>query len=449
MTTERQAPTWLARRVTAVYATVATSWILVTDLILFETEGVEKKVELLSIAKGLLFVAFTSLVLYRLLRRAESRLAREAELRGAAVTQLARMTKLEALGRFASSVAHDFNNILTAILGYVELARPLTRELTGVRSAAERGRALTRQLLEFGHSETLTGEPINVAEVLEELEPLLRSLLGASVRVNLHTEHAGARVDRTQLEMGIVNLAANARDAMPRGGTFSISCRTVAPGPGRQPVARVVVADTGTGIEPELVGRIFDPYVTSKEGGVGLGLFSINAYVTRIGGTIEVDSSLGAGTTFTIDLPASSDPGDLPGRDRLAPTSPAATRGTVLVVDDDEVVLALATRILSPAGYTVKQASSADEALKIASTPGLELDVLITDVVMPGLQGDRLAATLIDERRVATAVLMSDASTESAVAPPPNVRFIAKPFTPDALLSVVEEALTATGQRDR
>jgi signal transduction histidine kinase len=420
---------------------VATVWIVSTDVILFEAEEVGLRTELLSIGKGLLFVALTSFVLFRVLRRAESRLAREAELRGHVEVRLAQGTKLEALGRFASTVAHDFNNILAAIVGIVDTAPAATRELTDVRSAAERGMALTRQLADFGRPGPTTDEPIDVAGALLELEPLLQSLLGSAIGLELRTEGAWANVDKTQLEMGVVNLAANARDAMPSGGTVSISCRMVADAAGAPPFARIEVADTGFGIEDHLLRHVFDPYVTTKETGSGLGLFGIHSYVTKIGGSIRVASIVGEGATFTIDLPAHGPAPVSAVPPPAAPSVATATIGTVLVVDDDEVVVAIAARVLRAAGYQTTEARSAGEALQVIEASG-PVDVLVTDIRLPGLGGDALARRVLEDGNARAVVVMSGAGDEHAVLPP-TASFVAKPFTPETLVAAVAEATLA------
>jgi signal transduction histidine kinase len=318
--------------------------------------------------------------------------------------QLAQARKMEAVGQLTGGVAHDFNNLLTVIIGNLDLlarrpeADPRSlRQLAAMRYAAERGGALTRQLLAFSRRQHLSPVVLDVGKLIRDFAPLLKQAVGDAVTVELQLEQPGpcAEVDPNQLETALLNLAINARDAMPRGGPLSISARVESRPPraavGAVPEAehgwiRIEVGDSGMGIAAAALERIFEPFFTTKEvgRGSGLGLSQVYGFVQQSGGQIEVDSEPGSGSRFSLFLPRSSkraDPAEV--LVRPAAKGARAARGRLLVVEDDREVLAVTLQMLSELGYEVATASDASQALAWlqSSEP---VDLLFSDVVMPG-----------------------------------------------------------------
>jgi PAS domain S-box-containing protein len=321
--------------------------------------------------------------------------------------QLRQAQRLEAIGSLAGGVAHDFNNLLTAIHGYGELV--LDALPTGSESradvgellrAADRASALTRQLLAFSRRQVLAPEVLDPGAVIDDLEPMLRRLLGAHILLSTsRTADLGrVRADPGQLEQVVVNLAVNARDAMPGGGRLDISSGN-AQGPDG-PVVRIAVSDTGAGMEAETLARVFEPFFTTKEEGkgTGMGLATVYGIVRQSNGTISVASAKGSGTTFTIDLPrVEAAAGDGPGGTETGATRPGRRqpRGqSILLVEDQDPVRAVAARILERQGYRVALAASGAEALAIVAAADEPFDLLLTDVRMPGIQGPEVARRL-------------------------------------------------------
>jgi PAS domain S-box-containing protein len=322
--------------------------------------------------------------------------------------QLRQAQKMEAIGQLAGGVAHDFNNLLSVIGGYTELALAKTSEsdpigeyLLEIRTAGERAAALTRQLLAFSRRQRLQPQVLSLNAIVEELEKLLRRLIGENISLvtNLDPSVHPVTVDAGQMEQVIINLAVNARDAMPGGGTLTIETAEVsvpapAPenspaGPGIYTVLRVI--DTGIGIPPEVQPRIFEPFFTTKEQGkgTGLGLSMVYGIVKQSGGEITFDSAPGRGSTFSVLLPVTQ-------RDEPAtsakPVAPAA-RGneTVLLVEDEDAVRSLVTVLLRRFGYNVLTASHPDEAIRMMEEHGASVQVLLTDIIMPGMSGTEMA----------------------------------------------------------
>ncbi len=376
--------------------------------------------------------------------------------------QLVQAQKLEAVGRLAGGIAHDFNNLLTVILGF---SRPLLRELaegdpvredvSEIHGAAERAAALTRQLLTFSRRQAFVSQPVDLDGTLTRLEPLISRLLGEDVELVLEFSSGAARVqgDPHQFEQVVLNLAANARDAMPRGGSLLIHTRQSeanAPdarrlglrGPGRYVV--LSVSDTGHGIDEATRSQIFDPFFTTKEPGKGTGLGLAIAYgvVDQAGGAIRVRDAEGGGTTFEIWLPVVE--AELP-ESRSAPEI-ATRRGNecVLLVEDEPAVRRLVQRVLTEQGYRVLEASNGSEALEVASRCGPEIDAVVTDVVMPRLGGPELVRRLRAEHSSLGALFMSGYPGEHDDAdekPMPEGERIMKPFAASTLLSRLRKVL--------
>ena len=378
--------------------------------------------------------------------------------------QLRQSQKMEAIGQLAGGIAHDFNNLLTTVLGYSDMALsqlsphdPIREDIAEIRRAGERASDLTRQLLAFSRKQVFEPRVLDLNALLADSSRMLARLIGEHIRfvTKLDPGLGNVRADPGQLEQVIVNLAVNARDAMADGGTLTVrtenadvdaasSRRHFGIAPGRY--VAMVVSDTGVGIDAETQKRIFEPFFTTKETprGTGLGLATVYGIVSQSGGHIFVDSAPGRGATFAVYLPRVEEPAAPSG------TAPAGAlhRGseTILLVEDEDAVRGLTRRCLEATGYTVLQASSAEEALEIASRFDGRLDLLLTDVIMPGVSGPELSARLL-ERRPGTRVLYvsgyTDAAMASHVALDAGASFLPKPFTPETLARKVREILDA------
>jgi len=376
--------------------------------------------------------------------------------------QLRQAQKMEAVGRLAGGVAHDFNNLLTAIQGYAELltedipsADKRHKDAREIVLAAQRAAALTRQLLAFSRRQVLAPQVIDINETVTGLADLLRRMVGEHIRLVLRLEPALGlvRVDPGQLEQVIVNLAVNARDAMPRGGTLTIATRNAARGAdpgGDHPVsgsaadAMLEISDTGEGMDERTMNRIFEPFFTTKPKGkgTGLGLSTVFGIVKQSGGEIAVQSQPGQGATFRVQFPRCNKEKSA----KPAPESAAVPRGseTVLIAEDEAPVRALAERLLRRQGYQVLSAPDGVAALHAAQSHRGTLHLLVTDVVMPGLSGPDLAAQL-SEQRPGLKVLFISAYAEEAIlsrgALSLGAAFLPKPFSRAHLLRKVRETL--------
>ncbi|HKO92916.1 MAG TPA: ATP-binding protein, partial [Polyangiaceae bacterium] len=331
-------------------------------------------------------------------RHAEQRQRLELELREA--------QRVEALGRLAGGVAHDFNNLLTVIMGYTAMLPRATRAdaeaADAIELAAERARTLTQQLLAFGRRQILRPEVLDLSDALRELQPLISPLLNADIALELGLADTAciAEVDRAQLGQVVINLIANAKDSMPEGGTLSLETGLGVPGdyagetvlPSQN--VWLSVRDTGSGIEQELASRVFEPFFTTKapSRGTGLGLATVHGIVTQSGGVVAVESRKGAGSRFIISLPASNKALATP-REKLARSPHAspqpATR--IFVVDDDAALLGIMRRVLENAGYEVSAAEGAASALQQMQRADRPFDLLVSDVMMSGMNGPELA----------------------------------------------------------
>ncbi len=370
--------------------------------------------------------------------------------------------KMEAIGRLAGGVAHDFNNLLTAILGFAELLLAGRTpgdsdyaDIMEIQKAGTRASALTRQLLAFSRKEIIEPTLLNVNVVVADMRNMLERLIGEDVRfvLRLRPDSAPIRADRGQVEQIIMNLAVNARDAMPGGGTMTIETANVELDEhytrmhlGAKPGAYVAltVTDTGTGISPQVRSRLFEPFFTTKEQGkgTGLGLATIHGIVMRSGGSVGVYSEVGQGTSFKVYFPRAD--GAEPAGAAVAPPA-HGRRGTetVLVVEDAEGLRKLTRRLLERQGYTVLIAADADEALTLFEQHRA-IDVLLTDVVMPGASGPELSRQLIEQQPSLHVIYMSgyteDAITHHGVLKP-GIEFLHKPFTAETLGRKIREVL--------
>jgi PAS domain S-box-containing protein len=379
--------------------------------------------------------------------------------------QLRHAQKMEAVGRLAGGVAHDFNNLLTVITGRSQLLllklpldSPLRRDADLIEETAHRASALTRQLLAFSRKQILQPRVVELNEIVRSMEAMLGRLIGEDIRLVTHLEPAAGCVhaDPAQLEQVIVNLVVNARDAMPLGGQLTLETRRVEldeafarqhvglhPGPH----VRLVVRDTGVGMDTVTKAHLFEPFFTTKGPGkgTGLGLATVYGIVTQSGGAIRVDSEPGQGATFTIDLPR-ADGGVEARADRSAVRAALHGSETVLLVEDEAEVRGLARDVLERHGYTILEAADGNEALRIGRDHPGPIHLLLTDVVMPRMGGRELADRLTTVRRE-TKVLYVSGYTDDAVlrqgAAGTGTPFLEKPFTADSLAAKVREVLDA------
>jgi signal transduction histidine kinase/ActR/RegA family two-component response regulator len=369
--------------------------------------------------------------------------------------QLRESQKMEAVGQLAGGIAHDFNNLLTVIRGNAEILRENCSEDAGelvdeVRGAAERASGLVRQLLTFGRRQAALPVVVNLNTVVTEMAGMLRRLLGeqVSVETDLSSAPIRTRIDRGQLEQVVMNLAVNARDAMPHGGTLTITTSSASGIVGRAPAqfARLAVSDTGCGMTDEVKRHVFEPFFTTKgpDKGTGLGLATAYSIVTQVGGRIGIDTAPGAGTTFRIDLPWCDDPS--PSSEMPKPTQKGGRQQdgygrSVLLVEDEEAVRKLTRMVLEGCGYAVTEAPDGETASDWLAG-GQHIDLLVTDLTMPGIGGRELAGLVRLTRPDVGVVFISGYapdivrldSIQGAV-------FVAKPFAPADLLKAAAKAL--------
>ena len=380
--------------------------------------------------------------------------------------ELVQAQKMEAVGRLAGGIAHDFNNLLTAILGSAELAlemlpagAPEREEVDEVRKAALRAADLTRQLLAFSRQQVIVPKVLNPNDVVGGMDKMLRRLLGEDVelRAALASDLGSVKVDPSQLEQVVLNLAVNARDAMPDGGTLTIETQNteldqqyvqghLSAQPG--PYVMLAVSDTGVGMDAGTQARIFEPFFTTKEKGrgTGLGLATVYGIVKQSGGWIWVYSEPGHGTTFKVYFPRVAAVA-APATASVAP--PASVRGseTILLVEDDETIRNLVFKVLKANGYTVLVAANGDEAEREAERHHGRIHLLITDVVLPGLSGPEVARRLIATRTDTRALYLSGYTNDAVLRRgvlEAGVAFLQKPFTPGVLGRKVREVLDQT-----
>jgi PAS domain S-box-containing protein len=363
--------------------------------------------------------------------------------------------KMQTVGRLAGGIAHNFNNILTAIVGYTELVlkEPLApgvrTDLEAVNTAAARAGVLTGQMLAFSRRQKLNEENLEVGEAIRRFEPMLRQLVGDTIELKVVVASPAASfvADSVQFEQVILNLALNARDAMPDGGRLVVRADRVSLTPANLPHADmrpgehvvVSVSDNGHGMDAETQSHIFEPFFTTKEVGKGTGLGLATSYgiVNQMGGTIVVDSAPDQGSTFRLYFPA-AEPMSSP------PPDPAPTRRRILVVEDDPMVLDLTRRTLEAAGFEVLAAADGAEGLALAGNYGIDtVDMVVTDALMPQMPGVELVARLREIRSDIAIVYLSgyDGNDGDHM----GERYIAKPFQPDALVRLVQETLDTPG----
>lgn len=381
--------------------------------------------------------------------------------------QFTQSQKMLAVGTLAGGIAHDFNNLLTAMNGFCDLllqrhqpGDPSFADIMQVKQNANRAANLVRQLLAFSRQQTLQPQVLNLADAIADLSSLLRRLLGAGIelRVEYSRETGLIRVDRGQLEQVLINLAVNARDAMAGEGALTIRTRPVGPDdvhdPPRQPPlppadwVLIEMTDTGSGIPPALIDRIFEPFFTTKPTGegTGLGLSTVYGIVKQTGGYIFAENVPGAGARFSVYLPAHR--GAEAAEDPAGPAPPAADltgAGTILLVEDEDPVRLFASRALRSKGYRVLEARTGLAALAVLSDAEEQIDLIVTDVVMPEMDGPALIERVRAERPGMRIVCISgyaEGSFREKLGTFRNIHFLPKPFTLSQLAERVKEVLS-------
>jgi nitrogen-specific signal transduction histidine kinase len=375
--------------------------------------------------------------------------------------QLRHAQKMEAVGSLAGGVAHDFNNLLTAIMGHSALllsqlddSSSLHEDVAEIHRASERAALLTRQLLTFSRQQLLEPRVLELGQVVTRIQRMLGRTLGETIRIvtRLSADPLAVRADLSQLEQLILNLSINSRDAMPQGGTLTFeTCavrvdeqrRTLDLSPGEYAV--LTVRDTGTGMDAVTRARIFEPFFTTKEHGrgTGLGLSTVYGIVKQAGGAIEVESSPGHGARFSVYFRREF---ETPSALEDAPHSAASLRGSgeVLLVEDEPMVRNLLSETLLGAGFHVTTAANGKEALRRIEEDGLLLDILVTDVVMPGMSGPELASRVTKARPGIRVLYISGYTAEELGRREklePWESFLQKPFSPSALIRKIRTAI--------
>lgn len=391
-------------------------------------------------------------------RRAEEALKQSEQ-------QLRQAQKMEAVGRLAGGVAHDFNNMLTAILGYTEILLggfepkdQRRQDLEEVIQAAKRAAALTQQLLAFSRRQVLSPRVVELNAVVSGIKNMLQRIIGEDIEVQVLPDPAlgRVRVDPGQIEQVILNLAVNARDAMPKGGRLTLKTANMVldgealtghPGTKPGPYVQLSVADTGSGMDEETKTHLFEPFFTTKERGkgTGLGLSTVYGIVKQSGGYIYVESQVGMGTVFKILFPRVEAQAEPP-EPALPPARPVRASEAILLVEDEDVVRGLASRILRRAGYTVLEARHPEDALRIFDQRRSPIHLMLTDVVMPGISGPELARKLGAGQPNLKVLFMSGYTDEEISRDTPlrpGHTLLPKPFTPGELLKRVGEVLGA------
>ena len=382
--------------------------------------------------------------------------------------QLRHAQKMEAIGRLAGGVAHDFNNLLTAIIGYTDLisenldeAAAAHQDVSEIRKAADRGAALTRQLLAFSRKQFLTPTVLDLNETVSGLRQMLPRTIGEHIRthIRLAPDLARVKADASRMEQVLVNLALNARDAMPDGGELRIETSNVtlteprlrAEGLALRPgfYVMLTIADTGVGMDPATRQRAFEPFFTTKPQGkgTGLGLATVYGIVDQSGGGVSLETGMGIGTTVRIYLPTTTAL-ESPREPEMARVAKDAGTETVLLVEDNEAVRDLTAKSLRRRGYKVFEARDGEAALHWMQNGGIRPHLLLTDIVMPGLSGPNLAARLVQLNPTMRVLYMSGYTDDAAAAHGnfwAGVPLLQKPFSPSGLAERVRLALDTPG----
>lgn len=446
------------------YVFISLVWCTVTSQLVLREFKHPVAITIFEILKIVTFLGASGGLIFLICKRALERILREKERlrkseaeRSELQLQLLQAQKLEGIGRLAGGVAHDFNNILTVILSSCHLLRGDVdpegqARLQMIETAADRAAALTRQLLAFSRHQVLEVQSVNLNAVIEETARLLERLLGEDVRLVLNLDPALGNVlaDPSQITQILMNLAINARDAMPKGGTLEIHTENLkvdddllATVPELTPGKKILlsVRDTGEGIPPEIQGKIFEPFFTTKKPGkgTGLGLSTVHGIVQQSGGAIDLRSAPGLGTTFRIYLPRTDTPS------AVAPVAPVVTgngSGTVLVVDDDELVLSAVSAHLRELGYNAITANGPSSALEVSRAHDSRIDLLLTDLVMPDMTGPELRREIENLRPLIRTLYMTGYASDRVPLTEIDPKLLLrKPFTADHLSASLRRAL--------
>ncbi len=368
--------------------------------------------------------------------------------------QLATAQKMEAIGKLTGGIAHDFNNLLMIIGGNAQtfkrlLDPKLPRAIEAIQTAAKRGESLTRQLLTFSRRQQLSPTVVDLNASIRNMRTMLESSLRGNIVYTENIEQGvwPVKVDLAELELAIVNLAVNARDAMPNGGTFTLSAGNVETDEGLRDdehnagYVAISFTDSGMGIPPNLLSKIFDPFFTTKEvgKGTGLGLSQVYGFAHQAGGTVTADSKVGEGTTITIYLPSCSDEA-ITAEEMSETDAPHLQRPMVLVVDDSPEVAEVTSSLFEHLGYDTIYRDSAEAALKLLGE-GAKIDLVFSDIVMPGTIDGVGLATEVRARYPHLPVILTTGYSDAAQAAPPDLKILRKPFDSDALRGFIQDTM--------
>jgi signal transduction histidine kinase len=463
----RDNPGFLAYKIVGLYALFGGLWILLSDRLLWAMVTDPYWNRALQTYKGWFYVAVTAVFLYLLIRQALARMKRLEAARLSAEQKFLQAQKMELVGRLASGVAHDFNNVLTAIMGLAQMTRetmpendPRSADIDDILKFSERAAAITAQLLAFSRKQFSQPRPLDLAAQIKNAEKMLRRATGEAVEIEIKLAAGMWRVmaDPCQMDQVLLNLAVNARDSMPQGGKLSLTAANTAlekalsslegglpPGE----YVTITIRDSGSGMDQATLARIFEPFFTTKEPGkgTGLGLSVVHGIVAQAGGSITVESRPGEGTAFCIYLPKYSGLEPAPAPEPVKELS-AGGKETILLVDDQPEILQVMRRILEGRGYAVLGAGSYEEALAQAAAAKSGVGILVTDTVLHGKNGPDLADRLIEMSPDLKVLFISGQAADPAVQDRILIRhrpFLAKPFTPEALLTKVRQTLDSPG----
>jgi signal transduction histidine kinase/ActR/RegA family two-component response regulator len=366
---------------------------------------------------------------------------------------LLQVQRVEAIGWLAGNIAHDFNNLLMIVIGYADILqeRASSQELAELMAAARRASTLTKQLLAFGRRQVMQVQRVDINRVVSQVQGMLARVMGSEVRLTttLDASVPIVEVDPGQLEQVLVNLAMNARDAMPKGGSLRVETavldiqRPYFQMPAGRYV-RLLVTDTGDGMPPDVLSQIFEPFFTTKGSrGTGLGLSSVYGIVKQSGGYIWCDSAPGQGTTFTIYLKPAAGAPEAESQSTASPERAPGGDERVLVVDDEPAVRRLLARILRSRGYDVFETEDAHSALAFMGSATRQMDLVVTDIVMPAMSGVRLAEQIRSQWPAVKVLFVSGfpASEALPASEMPSIPILGKPFTPDQIEAKVRELL--------
>jgi signal transduction histidine kinase len=367
--------------------------------------------------------------------------------------QLATAQKMEAIGKLTGGIAHDFNNLLMIIGGNAQtfkrlLDPKLPRAIEAIQTAAKRGESLTRQLLTFSRRQQLSPTVVDLSNSIRNMRTMLESSLRGNIvyTENISQDIWPTKVDLAELELAIVNIAVNARDAMPNGGTFTVTAGNVEVDEALRDdennlgYVAISFSDTGMGIPPNLLSKIFDPFFTTKEvgKGTGLGLSQVYGFAHQAGGTVTADSKIGEGTTITIYLPSCDEEATAEETPQIA--APNLQRPMVLVVDDSPEVAEVTSSLFEHLGYDTVYRDSAEAALKLLGE-GAKIDLVFSDIVMPGTIDGVGLATEVRARYPHLPVILTTGYSDAAQAAPPDLKILRKPFDSDMLRGFIQDTM--------